>query len=151
MSDTRAPTTTGDTPAGAEARVPHRTRWTGWIAFAAFLMLMLGFFQGITGLAAIFNEDYYRVGPNGLVLEVDYTVWGLVHLALGVAVFLSGLGVLNGNVVARTVGVVLAGLSALANLAFVAAEPGWALTIVTVDVLVIYALIVHGHEMRDLL
>jgi hypothetical protein len=146
MSDTRH--TDSDTPAGAQPRQPERTRWTGWITFAGAMMMMLGVFQSIAGLAAIFNEDYYRVGPNGLVLHVNYTTWGIVHLLIGVAVFLSGLGVLSGNVLARMVGVVLAGLSAVVNLAFVAAQPGWALTIIVVDIVVIYALIVHGSEMQ---
>ena len=147
MSDTRS--THSDTPAGAEPRAPERTGWTGWITFAGAMMIMLGIFQSIAGLAALFNEDYYRVGPNGLVLHVNYTVWGIVHLLLGVTIFLSGLGVLSGNALARGVGVVLAMLSAVVNMTFIPAQPAWALTIVTVDVFVIYALVVHGAEMRD--
>ncbi len=147
MSDTRY--TSSDTPAGAEARPRERTGWTGWITFAGAMMMMLGVFQAIAGLAALFNDDYYRVRPNGLVLHVNYTTWGIVHLLLGITIFLSGLGVLTGNVMARTVGVVLAMLSAVVNLTFVAAQPAWALTIVAVDVVVIYSLVVHGSEMRE--
>jgi hypothetical protein len=147
MSDTRY--TSSDTPAGAHAREPERTGWTGWITFAGAMMMMLGVFQAIAGLAALFNDDYYRVRPNGLVLHVNYTTWGIVHLLLGIGVFLAGLGVLSGNVLARTVGVVLAMLSAIVNLTFVAAQPAWALTIVAVDVVVIYSLVVHGSEMRE--
>jgi hypothetical protein len=147
MSDTRS--TRSDTPVGAEPRPPARSGWTGWITFAGAMMIMLGIFQAIAGLAALFNEDYYRVAPNGLVLHVNYTVWGIVHLLLGVTIFLSGLGVLSGNALARGVGVVLAMLSAVVNMTFIPAQPAWALTIVTVDVFVIYALVVHGAEMRD--
>jgi hypothetical protein len=147
MSDTRH--TSSDTPAGAQAREPERTGWTGWITFAGAMMMMLGVFQSIAGLAALFNDDYYHVRPNGLVLHVNYTTWGIVHLLLGITIFLSGLGVLTGNVLARTVGVVLAMLSAVVNLTYVAAQPAWALTIVAVDVVVIYSLVVHGSEMRE--
>jgi hypothetical protein len=147
MSDTRS--THSDTPAGAEPRVPERTGWTGWITFAGAMMIMLGIFQSIAGLAALFNADYYHVRPNGMVLHVNYTVWGIVHLLIGVAIFLSGIGVLSGNALARGVGVVLAMLSAVVNMTFIPAQPAWALTIVTVDVFVIYSLVVHGAEMRD--
>jgi hypothetical protein len=147
MSDTRS--THSDTPVGAERRPPARSGWTGWITFAGAMMIMLGIFQAIAGLAALFNDDYYRVRPNGLVLHVNYTVWGIVHLLIGVAIFLSGIGVLSGNALARGVGVVLAMLSAVVNMTFIPAQPAWALTIVTVDVFVIYALVVHGAEMRD--
>jgi hypothetical protein len=147
MSDTRS--THSDTPAGAEPRAPERTGWTGWITFAGAMMIMLGIFQSIAGLAALFNSDYYHVRPNGMVLHVNYTVWGIVHLLIGVAIFLSGIGVLSGNALARGVGVVLAMLSAVVNMTFIPAQPAWALTIVTVDVFVIYSLVVHGAEMRD--
>jgi hypothetical protein len=110
---------------------------------------LLGFFQAIQGLVALFDDGFYLVRESGLVVDVNYNVWGTVHLLLGVLVLLSGVGVLAGNVVARTIGVILAGLSALANMAFIGAYPVWSLLIITVDLLVIYALTVHGRELRD--
>src|SRR4051812_30226940 len=131
-----------------EPAVPEPTAWTGWVAFAGFMMIMLGTFQAIEGLVAVFNHSFYLVSPRGLVVNVDYTVWGWVHLLLGVLVVVSGLGVLVGNIIARTVGVLLAGASAVLNLAFIAAYPVWSTIIIAVDVVVIYALTVHGREMR---
>ena len=125
------------------------TAWTGWVVFAGFMMLMLGFFQAIEGLVALFNNGFYHVTPSGLVLNVNYNVWGWVHLILGAVIFVSGIGVLAGNTAARAVAVVLAGLSALLNLVFIEAYPIWSVIIITVDVLVIYAITVHGRELRD--
>jgi hypothetical protein len=143
-------TSRSDTSANRSTYVPpRRTHWTGLVGFAAFMMMMLGVFQAIEGLAAIFNDEFYAVAPSGLVVNVDYTVWGWVHLLLGIAIFLAGIGVLSGNVMGRTVGVILAGLSALANLVFIEAHPLWSVVIITVDVLVIYSLTVHGRELKD--
>ncbi|TFV93020.1 hypothetical protein E4P40_00770 [Blastococcus sp. CT_GayMR20] len=128
---------------------PDPTGWTGWVVFASFMMILLGSFQAIQGLVALFDDGFYLVRENGLVIDVDYNAWGTVHLLLGVLLLLSGAGVLTGNLVARTVGVILAGLSALANMAFIGAYPVWSLLIITVDILVIYALTVHGRELRD--
>ena len=72
-----------------------------------------------------------------------------MHLILGLLLLLSGVGVLAGNVAARTVGVILAGLSALANMLFIEAYPFWSILIIVVDVLVIYALTVHGRELHE--
>jgi len=138
-----------DTSRVAYGRGPAPTAWTGWVVFAAFMMMMLGFFQAIEGLVAIFNKGFYHVSSNGLVLHVNYNVWGWVHLLLGALIFVSGVGVLAGNVAARAVGVIFAGLSALLNLVFIEAYPIWSVLIITVDVLVIYALTVHGGELRD--
>ena len=62
---------------------------------------------------------------------------------------LSGIGVFSGNLLARTVGVIIAALSLIANFFFIPAYPLWALAVVTIDVLVIWALTAHGREMRQ--
>jgi hypothetical protein len=149
MSDRGSARPDLDTSRVAYGNSPDPTGWTGWVIFASFMMFLVGTFQAIQGLVALFDDGFYLVHPNGLVVDVNYNVWGTVHLILGVLLILSGAGVLTGNLAARMVGVVLAGLSALANMAFIGAYPVWSLLIITVDVLVIYALTVHGRELRD--
>jgi hypothetical protein len=148
MTDLGSPRPEADTSSVAYGRDPDPTAWTGWVVFASFMMILLGAFQAIEGLVAIFDDGFYRVTESGLVVNVDYTVWGWTHLLLGALILISGIGVLAGNLAARTVGVILAGLSALVNLVFIEAYPVWSVIIITVDVLVIYALIVHGRELR---
>ena len=138
-----------DTSRVAYGNSPDPTGWTGWVVFASFMMFLLGAFQAIQGLVALFDDGFYLVTPGDLVVDVNYNVWGTAHLILGILLILSGAGVLTGNLAARTVGVILAGLSALANLIFIEAYPIWSLIIITIDVLVIYALTVHGRELRN--
>ncbi len=124
------------------------TAWAGWVAFAAVMMFLLGSVQAVQGLVAIFDDGFYHVTDSGLVVEVDYTVWGWVHLLLGALIIISGVGVLSGNALARAVGVLLAVGSALLNLLFIEAYPIWSVLVISIDVLVIYALTVHGRELR---
>jgi hypothetical protein len=126
----------------------ERTAWAGWVFFAGIMMIMLGAFQIIEGIVALFNRSYYLVGSTGLVVSVDYAAWGWTHLLIGILVLAVGFGVLSGRTWARVVGIVLAGVSAVVNLAFIAAYPLWATIIITVDVIVIYALAVHGRELE---
>jgi hypothetical protein len=146
MADTRAPRPSADRTGATD---PEPTGWTGWVAFASTMMVLLGTFQAIEGFVAIFDDGYYRVTQGGLVLSVDYTAWGWFHLLLGVLIVICGIGVMAGNLAARTVAVLLAGLSAIANLLFIEAYPLWSIIVITVDVLVIYALTVHGREMKS--
>ena len=148
MTDTRSSRPGVDTSGTAYDTGPAPTGWTGWVVFASTMMLLLGSLQAIQGLVAIFDAGYYHVTPGGLVVNVDYTAWGWTHLLLGVLIVISGVGVLAGNVAARAVAVILALLSAIANLLFIEAYPIWSVIIITVDVLVIYALTVHGRELR---
>ena len=155
MSDTGKPTqehspagTVG--ASGAAPAEPQATGWVGWIGFAGVMMLILGMFHAFQGLVALFRDDYYLVGQNGLTLHVDYTAWGWTHLIFGVVVVAAGAGLLSGQMWARVVGVVLAVLSALVNVAFLAAYPIWSTIMIAVDILVIWALTVHGREMRTM-
>lgn len=128
---------------------PQPTGWVAWIFFAATMMLILGVFHAIEGLVAIFNDSYYLVGKNGLTVQVDYTAWGWTHLVLGVLVAAAGVALFSGRTWARVIGVAVAVLSALVNLAFLAAYPAWSTILIAIDVLVIWAITVHGAEMRD--
>jgi len=138
-----------ETSRSAYGRSTEPTAWTGWVVFAAFMMIMVGVFQAIEGLVAVFDDGFYHVTDKGLVLHVNYNVWGWTHLLLGAVLIVAGAGVLAGNIVARVVAILVAALSAVVNLVFIEAYPIWAVIIITVDVLVIYALVVHGRELRD--
>jgi hypothetical protein len=137
-------------PSQARRRTPEPTGWVGWIVFAAAMMVMLGIFHAIEGLVALFKDDYFVVGTNGLVVDVDYTVWGWTHLIGGIVVALAGMALFTGRTWARVVGVVVAMVSAVINIAFLAAYPVWSTIMIAIDVLVIYALTAHGAEMKTL-
>ena len=124
------------------------TAWAGWVAFGGVMLLMLGAFQVIEGLVALLDDGFYRVRSDGLVVNVDYNTWGWIHIVIGVIGVLAGVGLLAGNMAARIVGVGIAGLSALANLLFMSAHPLWSTILITVDVVVIYAIVVHGRELK---
>jgi hypothetical protein len=123
------------------------TAWVGWIAFGGVMMILDGIFQAIIGLTAIFNPHWF-VATKESILLFNLATWGWWNLLLGIVVTLVGFALFSGSMTARVLGVILVGLSLLSNLAWVGAYPLWSLIVITVDVLVIYALIVHGGEMR---
>jgi hypothetical protein len=122
----------------------ERTGWYGWIAFAGIMMVVLGIFHALMGLVGLFDEDYYAVGSNGLMLEVDYNGWGWTHLILGVVVACAGFALTRGETWARIVAVVVAVVSSIVNLAFMSAYPIWSVIMITMCFFVIYAVTVHG-------
>ena len=138
-----------DTPTRSADRssTQARTGWVGWLMFAGIMLILVGAFQAIDGLIALFKDELYVVRPNGLVINVDYTAWGWTHLLLGILLIAAGYAVFSGRVWGRTLGVIAALLSAVVNFAFIPAYPVWSLLIITVDILVIYALIAHGGEL----
>jgi len=125
------------------------TAWAGWVVFGGVMLIMMGAFQFIQGLVALFDDGFYAVSSTGLLVEVNYNTWGWIHLAIGVIGVLVGIGLLAGNMAARMAGVVIAFLSALVNLAFISAYPVWSVILIALDVIVIYAITVHGRELKE--
>jgi hypothetical protein len=129
---------------------PEPSGWAiGWTFFAAFMMMLVGGFQIIAGLAAILNGDRFGDAVDHL-LEFDATQWGWVHLLFGVLILLAGLGLFKGAVWARMVGVIMAGLTALSAFAVIPIHPVWGIMIAAVAIAVIWALTAHGRDVADL-
>jgi hypothetical protein len=116
----------------------------GAILFAAVMMMMSGAFQAMTGLVALFENEFYVTTPNYL-FQFDATTWGWIHLLIGAVVVLAGFGVMRGNLAARILGIALAVVSAIANFMFIPYYPFWSIAIIALDVFVIWALAAHGH------
>jgi hypothetical protein len=117
----------------------------GFIIFAGVLMIMAGAFQAFTGVVALFENEFY-VTTRNYVFQFDATTWGWIHLLLGIVVALAGFGVLFGQTWARVVGIILAVLSAVANFAFIPYYPFWSITVIALDVFIIWALAAHGRD-----
>jgi vacuolar-type H+-ATPase subunit I/STV1 len=125
------------------------TGWVGWIGFASIMMMLLGAFHLFAGLIALFQDQYYQVGRSGLTVHVSYTTWGWVHIIGGVLIVAAGIGLFAGRLWARSIAVVLAMLSAVVNVGFLAADPVWSVIMITINILVIWAVTVHGSELKD--
>jgi hypothetical protein len=119
--------------------------WAGWVWFAAVVTMIIGTFNIFQGLAALFNDEYFVVTDAGL-LVFDFTAWGWITLILGIVMVLAGFGLLSGRGWARWFTIVLAGLNAVAQAGFLSAYPIWALIIIALDIIVIYALAARWRE-----
>jgi hypothetical protein len=120
--------------------------WVGWIWFAAIMLIMTGTFNLIDGLAALFKDNYFLVTRSGQLLAFDLTTWGWIHLIGGILLILVGIYLFSGKLWARIAAIILAALNAIAQLSFLSAYPVWSVIIIALDVLVIWALTVHGEE-----
>jgi hypothetical protein len=117
----------------------------GFILFAAIMMIMVGIWQALQGLIAIFENEFY-VTTRNYTFQFDATTWGWIHLLLGLVVAFAGYGLLSGRTWARLVAITLAALSATANFLFIPYYPFWAMLIIAVDIFVIWAIAAHGRE-----
>jgi hypothetical protein len=124
------------------------TGWVGWILFAGVFMVIIGAMNVMQGLAALFRDKAYWVTLNGSVVTFDITAWGWIHLILGILLIIVGVLLTRGSTFARVAGIVLVGLNMLAEFGWATLYPFWSLIVIAIDVVVIYALIVHGGELK---
>ena len=127
----------------ASTSTAHRTSslWAaGLSTFAATLMIVVGLFQFVEGLVAVINGTDFLVRTANYVFTFNASAWGWFHMIVGLGAAVAGGFIFTGNVFARSVGVALAVLSALANFLWLPHYPLWGIVIIALDVLVIWGL-----------
>ena len=114
--------------------------WAHGVAvFAGVAMIIGGAFQALEGLAGIVHDKYLVVAPS-TIYAFDLTVWGVIHLLVGLALLVIGVSLLRGQTWARVAGLIVAVISAIMNFVFLPFSPLWAIVIIAVDMLIIWAL-----------
>ena len=123
--------------------------WTGWVVFASIMLAIMGIFHMIAGFVALFQEDVYAITPN-YVWVFDYSQWGWIHIFGGLLAFIAAGSLLKGNMFGRVVAVLVTMASVIANMAFVPIYPIWSIMMVVLGILVIWAVVVHGKDLKDI-
>jgi hypothetical protein len=114
----------------------------GLVLFASVLLVIVGCFNLIYGIAAIANSHVFTA--NAHYVFGSLRTWGWITLIIGALQLLAAAGVLAGNQLARWFGVLVLGLSAIDQMFFIPAYPFWSLMIIAVDVVALYGLCAYG-------
>jgi len=124
----------------SQYRDPEPSGWAmSGLVFAATIMVMVGFFQVIVGLAAIIDDDFFVVARN-YTFELDTSAWGWIHLIVGIVVLSAGFFLFARRPWAAVFAICLATLSAIANFFFIPYYPFWSILVIALDVFVIWSL-----------
>ncbi len=126
-----------------------RTGWTGWAQFGGVILFVSGIFSVIQALIALIGTNAYYTVVDGDLFIFDTTGWGWWNLLIGVFLILTAIALLAGATWARVVAVVLAVISSIIQMMLIPVQPWWSFIVIAIDVLVIYALVAHGDELRE--
>jgi hypothetical protein len=123
------------------------TTWAGWIAFAGWLMILIGSLEFFEGLIAVIRDNYYVLRSEQIIV-FNMTTWGWLMMIWGVIVFLAGLGLLGGAGWARWFTIIAGIIGTIGQLSWLGASayPLWALTVLALYIVVLYAVIVRWDE-----
>src|SRR3954447_4826491 len=123
-------------------RLPTESQ-TGWIIFAALMLALAGGFNICFGLTALLNDEILHTGGSAGVVILDFTVWGWVHLIMGVLMLFTSYGLIAMRGWARWAGIAFAALNTMVQFASITATPIAAVLMVLFDLIVIYQLTLH--------
>ncbi|HVL62963.1 MAG TPA: hypothetical protein VM430_16345 [Microbacterium sp.] len=126
-----------------------KTGWTGWVIFAGVILLISGIFSIVQGIVAVVGPNSYYVVTEGSLFLFDVAGWGWWNIIIGVLLALTAVALMAGQTWARVVAVILVIISAIGQLLLIPAQPWWSIIVIAIEILVIYALIVHGRELRE--
>ncbi len=121
--------------------------WATWVAFAAVVMMLIGVFNVIGGLAALFSDTYWAIDDGSLIL-FDFTAWGVIWIIFGVLMVTAGWGLVNVSDWARWFAIFLVFWNAAAQVVVLPARPLLSLMLIAIDVLILFALTARWEEVR---
>jgi hypothetical protein len=125
---------------GSRRDTPEVSGWAfGGVTFAATMLILIGIFQAIAGLVAIFDDDFYVVAEN-YTFDLDVSAWGWIHLLLGIGLVVTGYFLFARRPWAGVVTIMLAAVSAVSNFFFIPYYPFWSILNIALAIWVIWAL-----------
>ena len=116
---------------------------SGWVWFAAILLMIAGFWNFFGGIAALANKEYFNQAGQ---LYKHLQFWGWVWLIVGVVQLLTSFLLLARSQIGRALGILIAGFSMLVWFFSIGAYPFWAFLVIAIDALIVYGLAAHGEE-----
>jgi hypothetical protein len=119
----------------------------GWLLFAATMLGLAGVLSIIDGIVGLSKSSFYT--SNAHYVFSDLRTWAWITLIIGVLLIIAAMGVFSGSGFARWFGILIAGLNLIAHFSSVQAYPFWSLIVITLDILIIYALAVYGGKQME--
>jgi hypothetical protein len=126
--------------------MPVKTSRSGWVTFAAVVAFLTGGYNLLTGLAAITDDKTLASTAKDVLFGINLSVWGWSTLITGAVQILAGVLIIQRNEWGLALGVTLAGLSALITVFVIFVFPLWAIAVLSLDALVMYALLTRAEE-----
>jgi hypothetical protein len=113
----------------------------GWITFAGLMLILAGALDVLNGLWALGTSD---TQIDALFYDNNLDAWGWFYLIVGIVIVLAGFAVFARAGWAVTVGIAVGLIGATLNMLWIFQYPIASIVLVSLNVLVVYGLVVYG-------
>lgn len=132
--------TSGSSPPGGSGA------WASWVAFAGIMLILVGIFSVIAGLAAAFDDEYITQGTSGEVFLASFQAVGIFWIVIGVIKVWAGAALIQGREWARVVAIILILIHTVSDFLTLSARPALSLVFIVIDLVILYAITVRWTE-----
>jgi hypothetical protein len=122
-------------------------RGFGWLLFASTMLGLAGVLTIIDGIVGLSKSKFYT--ESAKYVFSDLRTWAWFMLIVGTLLIVAAMGVFSGSGFARWFGMLAAGLNLIVQFGSIQGYPFWSLIVITLDILVIYALAVYGGKKME--
>ena len=131
---------------------PTQRPTSGWVIFAGSMVAITALANLIYGMVLLVNDEWIVLAPRAAV-TFDLTTVGVIYLLFTSLKIFVAIGIFNGHLWARILGIISAALNLLAHFAFMSiysVYPVWSWLVIILNGLIIYGLAIHGDEVAEL-
>jgi hypothetical protein len=119
---------------------------SGWVTFAAVTAFIVGGYNALSGIAALSDDDTLAAQAHDVLFGIDVSAWGWFWLILGVLQLVTGYLIITRNPSGIVLGIGVVSFNALMTVMVMFAYPLWAIAVLTLDFLILYALLTRADE-----
>src|SRR5262245_21364401 len=122
-------------------RPPMQIR-SGWVTFAAVIAGVVSIYNSLSGIAAISKDDQTEA-VSKVLYGIDISAWGWFWLILGIVQLVTAWLIYSRNPIGQMLGLLWAFIAASLSVLMIFVAPIWALVVLGINIIVIYALVAH--------
>ena len=115
---------------------------SGTLLFVTVLFVLGGLFNVVHGIVALAKPDQLI---NQVVFS-NLTFWGTLAIIVGALQLVAAGAIVARTSFGRTLGVILASASLVFQFLLMGTRPWWGITVIILDLIVIYALTIYKHD-----
>ncbi len=113
--------------------------FSGWVTFAAIVVVIAGMFNLLSGIAAITEDDLVK-DLNQVLYGIDIEAWGWFWAVIGVAQLITAILLFARSPTGAMLAILGATISATFTIFLIFVAPLWAITVVALDIGIIWAI-----------
>jgi hypothetical protein len=122
------------------------SRHSGWVTFAAVLVVIVGLYHVLSGAAAIAESESVTAQLNEVLYGIDIEIWGWFWLIVGVAQLITAILLFTRSMTGAVIAMCGAAFSASFTVFIIFVAPLWAIAVLALDVGIIWIILSNSEE-----